>query len=70
MSDEIDEVTATDRVRRWEDAGGVWRVLSRHSDGRTTVSLCRCDGGEEVDRLSSADSALIAYLAGRDASDD
>jgi hypothetical protein len=30
-----------------------------------TVSLCRCDGGEEVGRLSSDDPELIAFLGDR-----
>jgi len=55
---------ATDRetLQRWEDFGGVWRVLA--SDDRTaTVSMCRCDGGEEVQRLTTQDAALVAWLA-------
>ena len=35
-----------------------------------TVALCRCDGGEEVDRFSSDDPELLSYLAGRASSDD
>src|SRR5690349_18195566 len=31
-------------LRRWQDAGGVWRVVDRR-DGAVTVALCRCDGG-------------------------
>ncbi|TDE16064.1 hypothetical protein [Jiangella asiatica] len=56
-------------LTRWQDAGGVWRVVARTPAG-TTVALCRCDGGEEVDRVTSADSALLAFLAGRTSSDD
>lgn len=48
-------------LRRWEDAGGVWRVATRQGD-RVTVALCRCDGGEEADRLTSADPDLLAYV--------
>ncbi|OOC54982.1 MULTISPECIES: hypothetical protein [Nocardiopsis] len=52
---------------RWEDHGAVWRVVER-APSRVTVALCRCDGGEEVDRLVSDDPALLAFVDGRDAS--
>jgi hypothetical protein len=57
-------LTDLDRLRRWEDAGGHWRVLVRDS-GRVAVALERCDGGEEVERFESADPELLDYLAGR-----
>ena len=56
-------------LSRWEAAGAVWRVLARDGD-TVTVSLCQCDGGEEVGRLTSADPRLSDYLAGRTRSDD
>jgi hypothetical protein len=55
-------------LRRWEESGAVWRVLAR-TDAAVTVSLCRCDGGEEVERLTSGDPALLEFLSGRSASD-
>lgn len=51
-------------VTRWEDAGGEWRVVARTAT-TVTVALCRCDGGEEVDRFTSADPALLTFLDGR-----
>ena len=54
----------TDRqtLQRWEDFGGVWRVLA--TDGHAaTVSLCRCDGGEEVQRLTTQEPELVAWLS-------
>jgi hypothetical protein len=48
-------------LRRWEDMGGIWRVVSRTSDD-VTVVLLRCDGGEEVDRLVSDDPRLLTFL--------
>jgi hypothetical protein len=51
-------------LRRWEDTGAVWRVLTRTAS-RVTIALCTCDGGEEVGRLSSDDPRLIDFLAGR-----
>jgi uncharacterized protein YeaO (DUF488 family) len=56
-------------LRRWEAFGATWRVLGRGADG-VTVSLCRCDGGEEVQQLTSADPALITYLGDRTSSED
>ena len=60
-------MSALGDLLRWENAGGTWRVLHRDSDG-VTVSLCRCDGGEEADRFATADRHVLAYLAGRDRS--
>jgi len=65
-------VTSSDPVevlRRWEDAGGTWEVVSR-AGGGLTVRLCTCTGGEEVDRLTSDAPALTAYVGGRSRSDD
>jgi hypothetical protein len=62
----------TDRVaelRRWEDSGAVWSVVSRR-DGRVTVALLRCDGGEEVDRFTSEDPRLFDYIGERLSSTD
>ncbi|XAS76222.1 hypothetical protein V3G39_16475 [Dermatophilaceae bacterium Sec6.4] len=42
--------------------GGTWTLLHR-TDTTVIISLRRCDGGEEVERLCSADPDLIAYTA-------
>jgi hypothetical protein len=52
-------------LQRWESFGGTWQVVSQTPDS-VTISLCRCDGGEEAHRLTSADPALFKWLAGRD----
>jgi hypothetical protein len=57
MTDTVD----LDRLRRWESAGGTWQLERRHGD-TLTISLCRCDGGEEADRFESAEPALIRYV--------
>lgn len=49
---------------RWEDSGAVWEVLADTARG-VTVALMRCDGGEEVDRFTSDDARLRAFLAER-----
>ena len=56
-------------LRRWEDAGGLWRVLGRDVGG-ITVGLYRCDGGEETDRFVADDPRLEQFLAGRTSSED
>ena len=75
-----DEAAATDppaepargrvaELQRWEDLGAVWRVLSRRQT-EVVVGLFRCDGGEEVERFSSDDPALLAFLGDRTSSED
>ncbi len=56
-------------LRRWETAGGVWRVLERQA-AIVTIGLFRCDAGEEIDRFVTADPRVVRFLAGRSGSDD
>ncbi len=58
-----------EELRRWEDSGAHWQVVSRTAD-RLTIALLRCDGGEEVERLVSDDPALLAFVGVRDHSED
>lgn len=51
-------------LRRWEEAGGVWRPLTLSADS-ATVGLYTCDGGEEVSRFSSADEEFVAAVTAR-----
>ena len=62
-------VSAVRVLRRWEDSGAVWRVVSR-SAGRIEISLLTCDAGEEMDRLISSDPELRDYVGARDGSDE
>jgi hypothetical protein len=62
-------LSPVDYLRRWEEFGAVWRVVERDRDS-VTISMCRCDGGEEVERLTTADPALVAWLARRTHSDE
>lgn len=57
-----------EELQRWQDFGATWRVLSRTSSAMT-IALCRCDGGEEIQRLVSTDPDLRAWLAGRTSSE-
>ncbi|USQ75120.1 hypothetical protein [Ornithinimicrobium cryptoxanthini] len=50
-------------LERWEAFGGVWRVLASDEHAAATVSMCRCDGGEEMQRLTTEDPDLVAWLA-------
>lgn len=68
-SDATEVITDLDRVKRWQDRGGTWRIRARFGD-QVTVSLCRCDVGEEMERLTSTDADLLEFLGDRDASDD
>jgi hypothetical protein len=54
---------------RWEDAGGHWVVVHR-APGRIVLSLQRCDGGEEVQRLSASDLEVLAYVGARTSATD
>jgi len=51
-------------LHRWEDSGGTWQVVSRTRHG-VTIALLRCDGGEEVDRITSDDPRLLDFLGDR-----
>ena len=53
--------SALARLLRWEDAGGTWRCESGGAE-QASVVLCRCDGGEEVERILSSDPELLAFL--------
>jgi hypothetical protein len=44
-------------------------MTSRRRD-TVTVALYRCDGGEEIDRISSVDPHLLRFLAGRTSSEE
>lgn len=52
------------RLTRWVNAGGLWEVVATSSRG-VTIGLCRCDGGEEVDRFTTSDPLVLKHLAGR-----
>ncbi len=56
-----------DRLLRWETAGGTWVLAGERADS-VTIALCRCDGGEEVERMTSADPAVRAYVDAADRS--
>ncbi|MCW2819628.1 MAG: hypothetical protein JWR42_2415 [Marmoricola sp.] len=55
-------------LRRWERAGGVWRVTWQAPD-LAVVALMRCDAGEVVEHVSSSAADWIAYLSRRPSSE-
>jgi hypothetical protein len=52
------------QLQRWERSGASWRLISR-AGGRLVISLCCCDGGEEVAQLASSDLDLLSYVGDR-----
>ncbi len=56
-------------LRRWTDSGAIWRVLARRADS-VTIGLFECTGGQEVDRFTSTDPALLRFLGDRTSSED
>lgn len=56
-------------LERWQDAGAVWQVIARKPDS-VTVALLRCDGGEEMDRFSSDDPRVLAFIDDRQSSEE
>jgi hypothetical protein len=63
------DVDRVEELRRWQDAGAVWEVISRKGHS-VTVALLRCDGGEEVDRFTSEDPALLRFIGDRQSSEE
>jgi len=55
--------SVVNQLLRWELSGGTWYAV-----GTTEVALCRCDGGEVVDRLPVEDEETAAYLRDRPSS--
>jgi hypothetical protein len=49
------------RLRRWEESGATWRVVVRTPDD-VEIALLTCDAGEEVDRLRTADPAVLEHI--------
>lgn len=52
------------RLTRWEDSGGEWTVLAL-SPPSVTIALLSCDAGEEMDRLTTTDPAVLRLVGSR-----
>lgn len=46
---------------RWEESGALWRVVAR-TPGSLTISMCSCDGLEEMQRVRVEDPETIAWV--------
>ncbi|WP_405163822.1 hypothetical protein OG203_01475 [Nocardia sp. NBC_01499] len=69
MSDPHSETpNATTILRRWQDSGAIWRVITRRP-GHVTIGLYECTGAQEVDRLTSTDP-LLHLLGTRSSNED
>jgi len=53
--------TELERLERWLAHGGTCRIAGSVAD-RWDIALCRCDGGEEVERLTTTDPAVAAWV--------
>jgi hypothetical protein len=60
---------ALDRLRRWEESGATWRIVVR-TPGDVEIALLTCDAGEEVDRIRTADPAVLAHIDAGDRPED
>lgn len=54
-------IDPVETLARWVQFGGTWREVSRTAD-EVTLSLRRCDGGEEQSRITSSDPRLLVWL--------
>ncbi|HEX4016221.1 MAG TPA: hypothetical protein VHX15_05735 [Frankiaceae bacterium] len=61
--------SALDRLLRWEEFGGHWRIGAR-TGSRLQIALLTCDGGEIADFIETGDEAVIAHVAGRSTDQD
>ncbi|MET1134253.1 MAG: hypothetical protein ABWX60_12605 [Aeromicrobium sp.] len=52
------------RLERWVTHGGTCRVVELDA-AEADVVLCRCDGGEEVERFRTSDPAVIDWVRRR-----
>jgi hypothetical protein len=56
-------------LERWQKFGATWRVMSR-AQGWATLSLCRRDGGDELQRVTSTNPELLKWLGDRTSSEE
>jgi hypothetical protein len=53
-----------DALRRWQESGAVWRVMSRTSS-RLVTAFLTCDGGEDVDRRTLETVDVLKFVGDR-----
>jgi hypothetical protein len=66
QDDSVDDADPLEVLRRWEDAGGTWRIALRRPD-RLVLDLLSCDAGEVMGRVDASppDEALTAHVTER-----
>ncbi len=71
MSDTADGIAASpvEILRRWERSGAVWQVVSR-TETRVEIALMTCTVAEMVERITSDDPELLAFVGERTSSED
>ncbi len=52
------------RLLRWEEFGGHWRV-SKRTASQLRIALLTCDGGETADWIETGDDAVLAHVGTR-----
>lgn len=52
------------RLERWVAHGGTCQLVELGAEA--DVVLCRCDGGEEVERFRTSDPAVIDWVRQQD----
>ena len=57
-----------ERLRRWEGAGGSWRIRAR-GPGWVEIALLSCTLGEEMDRVRSSDPDVFEYVSADESGD-
>lgn len=65
----MSKTNAVETLSRWTDTGAMWRVLDR-TPTSITVSMRRCDGDEEMERLTTTDPELLAWIGDRQTSNE
>lgn len=48
---DADDLHTLARIERWVEAGGIARVIDSDAE-QVTIALCRCDAGEEIERVT------------------
>ena len=61
--------SALSDLLRWQDSGGLWRVVAR-TPGGLEIALLTCSGGEEMARLVTRDREVLEFVGGRWSSED
>lgn len=56
--------TTLEELRRWERAGGLWRVMAQGPDF-VDIALLTCSADEEMGRLHTNDPAVLALARER-----